>query len=187
MATPGVQSLVPLALQLCRRPFLLTLATLGVGCARDRRGSDNQPRRVPETAPEPSRTAEERLFERLYYPPEGKLFVRKRPAQEGDWLARFSEPGQSFMAYRAADPVRPTRTRHRLVLQPLGELRPREEEALRVMQDYMRRFFAVSVDIAAQRPLPVKGRRRRGVGAGTYTQHHTKEACPSSRWYETAT
>ncbi len=163
------------AVQLKRRGLLFALLTAPLSCARERRAAPNEAATSPSAArvaPKASAAAtRDAVFERLYHPPEGKLFQRKRPPQEGDWLARFKEPGQSFLKYRSADPVRPTPTRRRLVLQPLGRMTKPQQAVLSAMQDYMRRFFDLPVDIVKPLALPAKGQRR---GSGAQTQHHTK-------------
>ncbi len=48
------------------------------------------------------------------------LHAKKTPTQPGEWLDKHPEFGQTFDAYRAEGPNRPTVRRTTLYLQPLG-------------------------------------------------------------------
>lgn len=65
----------------------------------------------------------------------------------GDWLSYHREPGQTYDAYRGAEPKRPDATRHIIYLQPLGEFPADETPSLELLRDYAARFFQLEVRI----------------------------------------
>ena len=101
------------------------------------------------------------------------LFERKQKPEPGDWLAEHAESYQSYRAYVALGPVRPTTTRSSIVLQPLGAFSPLARQILGAVREHASLFFSMDVSIADGMPLPTAGRRMRGKGERhSWQQHH---------------
>ena len=110
----------------------------------------------PGTYPEADSRARKILEERLPAPYQ-KLKALHQPLPvpaPGDWLAEHKERGQSFAAYQAAGPIRPTERRRFVKIVPLGAFSPKQREILDITADYMERFFGVKVTM-----MPVQGLR----------------------------
>jgi len=65
--------------------------------------------------------------------------------QKGDWLDEHEEPGQSFEKYRRSDPVRPTKLRTTMHLQPLGDYDPARAAAIEATAELLGDFYGVPV------------------------------------------
>jgi archaemetzincin len=105
---------------------------------------------------------------------DAELFEKKRRPERGDWLAEHAEAFQSFEAYVASHPVRPTRERFRIVFQPLGTFSDAGKALFRAVRDHAELFFAIEVITAPPMPLPRSGRRTRDIEDVTsWVQHHT--------------
>jgi archaemetzincin len=65
--------------------------------------------------------------------------------QKGDWLDEHEEPGQSFEKYRRSDPVRPTKLRTTMYLQPLGDFDPVRAAAIEATAELLGDFYGVPV------------------------------------------
>jgi archaemetzincin len=120
---------------------------------------------VRPEAPEPPKGPDPFAFDQ-------ELFERKRTPERGDWLAEHAEAYQSYEAYVASDPVRPTRSRTRIVLQPLGPFSARGKELLAAVREHATIFFALEVSTAPAIALPRTGRRKRRTWEGNFEQHH---------------
>jgi len=97
------------------------------------------------------------------------------PVQEGDWLDRFEEPGQTFARYEASSPPRPEGKRRTIVIQPLGPFTPEDHARVKKAADFARIYFQCPVRINETAPLPLKGRRERSIPGGrTWTQYQTR-------------
>ena len=108
-----------------------------------------------------------------YYDPAG--FQKMGPVQDGDWLDRFEEPGQTFARYEASSPPRPEARRRTLVIQPLGPFTPEDLALVQKAADFARIYFQCPVRINETAPLPRKGRRERSIPGGrTWTQYQTR-------------
>lgn len=81
-----------------------------------------------------------------------------------DWLANHPEPGQSYPDFVRSDPNRPTATRSRLYLQPLGTFSG-SGPSLEELTDFARAFFAL--DVCTLPPLD------RGGGITTRSNPYT--------------
>ncbi len=77
-------------------------------------------------------------------------FERLAPPRKGEWRSLFREPEQTFEAYVASRPNRPTPTRKTFVLQPLGEI---ASPTLDRMVEYAAAFFGLEARRAPVRPL----------------------------------
>lgn len=150
-----------------RAPWIAAL--VAAACAGPERPQAPAPSASPSTKA-PLETA----FERLYHPPEGALFQKKKPARPGEWLDRFQEPGQSFLKYQSTKPIRPSAERNVLVLQPLGRFDAKQTALIGKMREVMAAFFALPVELAAPLPLPKQGQRQRNEDGRSWTQHLTR-------------
>lgn len=158
------------------RPWCV-LAALALSCTATERAAESTPTTTPHAGAAPSATrslgpASE--FDALYYPADPTLFEKKRPPREGEWLARFKEPGQSFLRYQSGKPIRPTAERSVIVLQPLGIFDRSQGTFVEEMREVMAAFFALRVEVRKPLPLPTKGRRTKRDGDRVWTQHHTR-------------
>jgi archaemetzincin len=152
----------------------LWLAVLGllVACTSSERGQAPNQKVTPP--PKPSAAQPAKIpFDELYYP-QGDLFEKKRKPKPGEWLDRFPESGQSFLRYQGSKPVRPTKERGTIVLQPLGEFRASERELLETLRVALAIFFQLPVELRASLPLPDKGKRMRSDGGKRWTQQSTE-------------
>src|SRR5207237_10848113 len=75
------------------------------------------------------------------------LHAAKAKPRPGDWLATHDEPGQTFDAYRASDPNRPTGQRTTIDLQPLGDLDAVQSRLIAATADILGRFYGVPVRV----------------------------------------
>jgi archaemetzincin len=122
--------------------------------------------RSPELPPAERRAPDPFAFDE-------ELFEKKRKAERGDWLAEHAESYQSYESYVASDPVRPTRARSSLVIQPLGPQSPKGKELLAAVREHAAIFFSIDVSTAPAMALPSTRRRTRLAAGGTFAQHHT--------------
>ena len=81
-----------------------------------------------------------------------------------DWLACHSEAGQTFDEYVGSDPVKLTKTRNRIVVQPVGEFTDKQQKMLEALREYMAIYFQCKVDLEKAVPLPKEGFRRLSTG-----------------------
>lgn len=86
-------------------------------------------------------------------PEDDARFTRLTAQNANGWYGVFREPIQSFQNYQASSPMRPTDSRRTLVLQPLGFLSPREENALRDAEKFCALYFQLPTRIAPALPL----------------------------------
>jgi archaemetzincin len=73
------------------------------------------------------------------------LHEKKRPPGPRDWLAQHKEAGQTFDQYLKSNPNRPTATRTRLYVQPLGEFTKRQQSLIGETAELMSRFYNLPV------------------------------------------
>ncbi len=73
------------------------------------------------------------------------LHTAKRRPAPGDWLADHQEPGESYAEWAASEPVRATSERRTLYLQPFGELRADQGEAVTQTAAYLELYFGLPV------------------------------------------
>jgi archaemetzincin len=92
------------------------------------------------------------------------LFPPLRFPRGADWLARHHEAGQTFEQYVQSRPVKLTRTRDRIVLQPVGTFTAKQRKMFDAMRAYMAVYFQCKVDLFKPVALPEKGFRERPGG-----------------------
>ena len=85
-------------------------------------------------------------------PSDEKGFVRLGVPKQDEWLSVYRETPQTFELYRLAARVRPTATRHTIVLQPLGRV---DVSLLEAMREYAEIFFQFPARVAA--PIELDG------------------------------
>lgn len=80
----------------------------------------------------------------------------------GDWLAEHPEPGQTFVEYRDAQPVRRSDRLNTIYLCFIGEFHPAQRRVLDLTKDYLALFFDCPVKVNRHIPLaaiPPRARR----------------------------
>jgi archaemetzincin len=81
----------------------------------------------------------------------------------GDWLAEHKEPGQTFRQYIASKPIKPTRARGIIYVQPLGEFNKTQRKIIDLTAEFMGIYFDMPVKTSEDLPLsiiPEKARRK---------------------------
>ena len=73
-----------------------------------------------------------------------------------DWLANHKEPGQTFEEYVRSKPLRPTKPRLAIVLQPLGGFSKEEKKVLAKAAEYAHIFFQLEVRTEGETALPME-------------------------------
>ncbi len=90
------------------------------------------------------------------------LHTKLGKPRPGDWLARFSESGQTFAQYLRCRPVIPKAQRRVIYFQPLGEFTPAQRKVVTLTAEYVGHHFNLPVKINKDLPLtviPAKARR----------------------------
>jgi archaemetzincin len=144
--------------------FLLLAALAAAGCrtfTKEPTGRSNvrQPQAAP-SSPEALRLTIEKVR---------PLHQALGPPRPGDWLAHFTEPGQTFEQYLQSTPTRPEGVRRVLYVQPLGKFTPAQTRVVALAADFMSRFFNLPVRVRDPAPLdkvPRTALRASPVGSG---------------------
>jgi len=85
----------------------------------------------------------------------------------GDWLDAHFEPGQTFKEYLKAKPVKPTETRNRIYIQPIGRFSEIERTLVMATAEYVQIFFDLNTTVLPVLPdtiVPVSERRKPATG-----------------------
>ena len=80
-----------------------------------------------------------------------------------DWLANHQEPGQTFRQYIRCRPVKPTRQRGVIYVQPLGDFNKTQRKIIELTAEFMAIYFDLPVKVRRDLPLsviPAKARRK---------------------------
>jgi archaemetzincin len=95
-------------------------------------------------------------------------FTRLAEPAFADWLWFVREPGQTLEGFLASAGNRKTELRHRLYLQPFGDLSRLQRGLVPPLRDHLAAFFAVETVVLPERPVPgiLINRERRQVDAG---------------------
>jgi archaemetzincin len=64
-----------------------------------------------------------------------------------DWLAVHHEPGQTFDEFRASRANRPSKNRHTIYLQPLGDFTSDRSPSIDKLREFAGAFFAIEVKV----------------------------------------
>ena len=79
-----------------------------------------------------------------------------------DWLANHPESGQTYTQYTRCRPVKPTKARGVIYVQPLGKFNETQRRIVKLTADFMGIYFDLPVKILDDLPLsiiPAKARR----------------------------
>ncbi len=68
-----------------------------------------------------------------------------------DWLANFSENGQTFEQYINSNPTIPNEARKTLYIQPLGNFNENQREVIKITANYMQVFFDLPVKLLKEK------------------------------------
>ena len=74
-----------------------------------------------------------------------RFFTRLPEPGPTDWLANFSEPGQTFVEYLNSDPTVPTADRRTIYVLPLGRFSENQNEVIRIASGYIEAFYGLTV------------------------------------------
>lgn len=102
-------------------------------------------------------------------------FEKMNPPNPGNWLARFSEPGQTFDEYLKAKPLQPDKSRLVIVIQPLGLFTDTEKALMNKLKVFTNSFFQMAVELKPEMTLSETTRYKRlrqGQGK-TWLQYRT--------------
>lgn len=91
------------------------------------------------------------------------LFTKKKAPAANDWLARHKEPGQTFDAYLASDPNRPTPRRKKIYLQAIGDFSKEQTAAITTLREFMHILFGLEVEFLpglGLEKIPTNAQRR---------------------------
>jgi len=80
------------------------------------------------------------MFERLL-----PLHTKLQPPRPRDWLAEHKEPGQTYTEYLRNQPVRATRQRRVVYVQPLGDFDPVQRKVLDRTAEFLGIYFQLPV------------------------------------------
>nr|WP_295867404.1 archaemetzincin [uncultured Chitinophaga sp.] len=90
--------------------------------------------------------------QRAYFDAVAANDVSLEPPQEGDWRFTHQEKEQTFEAYKAARPVKPSPARAAIYLLPIGDFTPLQEKLLEAMRAYTAIFFQQQTILLPARP-----------------------------------
>jgi archaemetzincin len=76
-----------------------------------------------------------------YFDAIGKYDIPLAPPKAGEWLFEHKEKGQTFDAYKKANPIRPAVGKAVIYLLPVGEFTVLQEKALHLTREYLSIFF----------------------------------------------
>jgi archaemetzincin len=83
------------------------------------------------------------------------LHERLGKPQPGDWLDQHPEPGQTYREYVDGRPVRPTKQRNVIYIQPLGEFTGTQRKIVNLTAEFMGSYFELPVKIQKDLPLSI--------------------------------
>jgi archaemetzincin len=93
-----------------------------------------------------------------------ELFPPMRYPRGSDWLACHNESGRTYGRYIRCSPVRLTKKRNRIVLQPVGKFTAKQTKMLEAMREHLAIYYQCKVDMFKPVALPKKGFRKRPTG-----------------------
>ena len=91
------------------------------------------------------------------------LHTKLGKPRPGDWLDRHKEPGQTFREYLACRPVKPTRARRTIYVQPLGEFTATQRRIVTLTAEFMGHYFDLPVKVSKDLPLSIIPKTARRV------------------------
>lgn len=75
------------------------------------------------------------------------LHTKISKPETGDWLAEHKEEGQSFRQYLAINPIKSTKHKNTIYIQPLGGLTKEHKEVIKITAEVMQAWFGLPVKI----------------------------------------
>ncbi len=78
-----------------------------------------------------------------------------------DWLASYTEPGQTFVEYLRIKPVLPDNNRKFIYIQPLGEFTASQRKIVNLTADYLSRYYNLPIKFKEDLPLSIIPRQAR--------------------------
>jgi archaemetzincin len=109
-----------------------------------------------------------------------QAFTRLGEPQPGDWLYSFRESGQTLEEYARSSPVRKTKEREILHLQPFGDLAGHQRKMLRPVREHTALFFDTRVATLPSRRVDRRWyNRRRGQYNADMIVRHLAGRVPS--------
>ncbi|NQU25236.1 MAG: Zn-dependent protease [Candidatus Nealsonbacteria bacterium] len=90
------------------------------------------------------------------------LHTKLGKPKPGEWLAEHEESGQTFRQYVAVGPVKPTKGRNVIYIQPLGDFTKTQRKILDLTTEFMGIYFDLPVKVREGLPLseiPAKAQR----------------------------
>lgn len=91
-----------------------------------------------------------------------ELHSKMAPVKSGDWLASHHEEGQTFAQYVRSKPVKLTRQRSKLYVQPIGKFEGKKRDVVNLAAEFMGIYFGCEVvinDEIAADTFPDKAKR----------------------------
>lgn len=89
-------------------------------------------------------------------PNPGGFWKRLGPPRKGAWRDLFEEEAQTFAAYQASDPVRPTDARRRIVILPLLTRPPRDPALLDRLVATLQAYYGLPAAPLKPQALPLR-------------------------------
>jgi archaemetzincin len=83
------------------------------------------------------------------------LHTRPGKPQQGDWLASFSEAGQTFDEYINCTPVKATAKRNKLCIQPIGDFDKNQKKVLDLAAEFLGLYYDLPVEFKDPMSLDV--------------------------------
>ena len=103
------------------------------------------------------------------------LFIPMGKPEPGDWMQAHPEPAQSFQAYVAAKPLRPTAARHTLVLCQVGPMAEADQKRLEVLREFLGLYYTLPVMLGPAVELKGVTNRDRTMGDRRFRQYLTTD------------
>ena len=150
--------------------IVLLAAVLVVGCGSEAEG---RPKKRGKGDRLKARWEKWQAYAKTYKA--SKLFPPLRYPRGHDWLAAHHENGQTYEEYVQADPVKLTKKRNRLVLQPVGTFTEKQKRMLEAMREHLAIYFQCKADLSKAVPLPKKGFRKLPTGPQYLTKSITRD------------
>ena len=104
----------------------------------------------PSNADEPSQAKLPTAFEKLL-----PLHTKLGPPQPHDWLDEHKEPGQTYSQYLRDQPIRVSKQRRVIYVQPLGEFDPVQRKVLDRTAEFLGIYFQLPVKVRDDLSLDV--------------------------------
>jgi len=90
------------------------------------------------------------------------LHTRLGPPQAGDWIVQHPEPGQTYQQYVRSQPIKPSRKRRMINVQPVGDFTPTQRKIIDRTAEFLGIYFDLPVKVRDSLPLnviPAEARR----------------------------